>query len=130
MTVRLGNTDGLAEPPGYSHFAVAEGRRLVFLAGQVPLDAAGNLVGEGDPGRQAEQVLENLMASLRAAGATPADVVKTTVYVAGGSHDAQLAVWEVVQRSAVARAPSTLLGVSLLGYRGQLVEIEAMAVID
>ena len=38
-------------------------------------------------------------------------------------------VWEAVQRSPLASAPSTLLGVALLGYRDQLVEIEAVAVI-
>jgi hypothetical protein len=41
-----------------------------------------------------------------------------------------LKVWEAAQRSSIAAAPSTLLGVTLLGYRGQLVEIEAVAVLD
>ncbi len=57
-------------------------------------------------------------------------MVKTTVYVAGGSHDRQAAVWQAVQRSPIATAPSTLVGVATLGYRGQLVEIEAVAVLD
>jgi hypothetical protein len=52
------------------------------------------------------------------------------VYVAGVDHDMQLAVWEAVQASPIAAAPSTLLGVALLGYTSQLVEIEAIAVID
>jgi hypothetical protein len=39
-------------------------------------------------------------------------------------------VWEAVQRSPIASAPSTLVGVATLGYRGQLVEIEAISVID
>jgi len=56
--------------------------------------------------------------------------VKTTVYVAGDSHTQQNAVWEAVQDSPFAAAPSTLIGVALLGYRGQLVEIEAIAVVD
>ena len=38
-------------------------------------------------------------------------------------------VWEVVRRSPLAGAPSTLLGVGTLGYEGQLVEIEAIAVV-
>ena len=42
----------------------------------------------------------------------------------------QVAVWDVVQRSELATAPSTLVGVASLGYSGQLVEIEAVAVID
>jgi enamine deaminase RidA (YjgF/YER057c/UK114 family) len=126
--VEFRNVEGLAEPPGYSHVAVASGARLVFTAGAVPLDAQGELVGPGDAEAQAEQVLANLLRQLAAGGATPADVVKTTVYVAGGSHERQSLVWEVVQRSPLASAPSTLVGVALLGYRGQLVEIEAVAV--
>jgi hypothetical protein len=39
-------------------------------------------------------------------------------------------VWDVVQRSELAAAPSTLVGVAGLGYSGQLVEIDAVAVID
>jgi enamine deaminase RidA (YjgF/YER057c/UK114 family) len=130
MTVRRSNVPALSEPPGYSHVAVATGRTLVFTAGQVPLDGSGHLVGEGDAVRQAGQVLANLLLTLEAAGARPEDVVKTTVYVAGADHDAQVAVWDVVRASPVGTAPSTLMGVAALGYSGQLVEIEAVAVLD
>ena len=129
MSAEYRNVPGLADPPGYTHVAVGRGS-LVFTAGAVPLDEAGALVGENDVVAQAEQVIENLLKQLAAGGAEPKDIVKTTVYVAGGSHDAQIAAWDVVQRSSIASAPSTLLGVALLGYRGQLVEIEAVAVID
>jgi enamine deaminase RidA (YjgF/YER057c/UK114 family) len=96
----------------------------------VPLDARGDLVGEGDPVAQAEQVIENLLTALEAGGAQPEDVAKTTVYVAGASYQAQSAVWQVVRSSEIGRAPSTLVGVPTLGYRGQLVEVEAIALID
>lgn len=129
MSVEYRNVSGLAEPPGYTHVAVGRGS-VVFTAGAVPIDEAGNLVGENDVVAQAEHVIANLLKQLEEGGARPQDVVKSTVYVAGGSHDAQIAVWDVVQRSPIAAAPSTLLGVALLGYRGQLVEIEAIAVID
>jgi enamine deaminase RidA (YjgF/YER057c/UK114 family) len=130
MSVERRNADGLAAPPGYAHVAIASGRRLVFTAGAVPLDADGHVVGPDDAVAQTRQVLANLERQLAAAGATPDDVVKTTVYVAGVSHRQQGAVWEAVQDSPFATAPSTLLGVALLGYRGQLVEIEAIAVTD
>ena len=129
MTAEYRDAPNLAEPPGYSHVAIGRGT-LVFTAGAVPIDEHGELVGENDVVAQTERVIANLLAQLDAGGAGPDDVVKTTVYVAGGSHDAQLAVWEAVQASPIAAAPSTLLGVALLGYRGQLVEIEAVAVID
>lgn len=129
MTVRLWNVEGLAEPPGYAHVAIGAGVRLVFTAGGVPLDRDGALVGPGDPARQAEQVIANILAALRSAGAGPADLLKTTVYVVG-PHGALLRTWDVVRASEIGHAPSTLLGVALLGYTGQLVEIEAVAILD
>lgn len=129
MGVELRTVSGLAAPPGYSHVAIARGATLVFTAGAVPLDAMGELVGADDAVVQTDQVVANLLAALSAAGARPEDVVKTTVYVAGADHDRQAAVWQAVQRSTIATAPSTLVGVSILGYRGQLVEIEAVAVL-
>ena len=128
MGVERRNADGLTTPPGYSHVSVAGS--LVFTAGAVPLDPEGNLVGADDPAAQARQVLANLERQLAEGGATPADVVKTTVYVAGTSHEHQRVVWDAVQDSPFATAPSTLIGVALLGYSGQLVEMEAIAVID
>jgi enamine deaminase RidA (YjgF/YER057c/UK114 family) len=119
---------GLFAPPGYAHAVRAGG--LVHTAGAVPLDADGNLVGEGDVRAQAQQVLANLEAQLAAAGASPGDVVKTVVYVATERRDDLPAVWEVVRESAFDGAASTLLGVAFLGYTGQLVEIEAVAVLD
>jgi enamine deaminase RidA (YjgF/YER057c/UK114 family) len=103
---------------------------MVFTAGAVPLDAEGNLVGEGDVLAQAERVIGNLLIQLETGGARAEDVAKTTVYVAGASYDTQSAVWQLVRSSAIGSAPSTLVGVPTLGYRGQLVEIEAIALLD
>jgi enamine deaminase RidA (YjgF/YER057c/UK114 family) len=130
VTVQLRNAATLAPPPGYSHVAVARGGTMVFTAGAVPLDADGNLVGEGDALAQAERVIGNLLIQLETGGAHAEDVAKTTVYVAGASYDTQSAVWQVVRSSAIGSAPSTLVGVPTLGYRGQLVEIEAIALLD
>ena len=122
------NAPGLSDPPGYSHAVVASGGRLVTTAGAVPLDAGGNLVGRGDYAAQTLQVLDNLGLALAAAGADGRDVLKTTVYVVTEDRSDLSEVWRVIQESEVAPAASTLLGVSLLGYEGQLVEIEAIAV--
>src|SRR4051812_7216432 len=119
----------LAPPPGYAQVAVASAARLVVTAGAVPLDASGNLVGVGDLRRQAQQTLDNLMAQLDAAGAGGADVLKTTIYVASTDLADLDAVWDVVQESPLAAAASTLLGVALLGFSDQLVEIEAIAAV-
>ena len=83
------------------------------------------VVGAGDVARQAQQVMANLTEALAAAGATLTDVLKTTVYVASGDRCDLLAAWDVV-RAAFGEhdTPSTLLGVTTLGYRDQLVEVE------
>jgi enamine deaminase RidA (YjgF/YER057c/UK114 family) len=102
--------------------------RLVFTAGACPLDDSGAIVAVGDVAGQAERVMTNLRAALHAAGADLPDVVKTTVYVASQRRADLVAAWEVVSRYFGDHdAPSTLLGVAVLGYRDQLVEIEAVA---
>ena len=124
------NAPALSQPPGYSHVVVASGSRLVTTAGAVPLDAEGNLVGAGDLLVQARQTLENLASALEAVGARGRDVIKTTVYVVAGERAELSDVWVVVRESGMAGAASTLLGVSMLAVEGQLVEIEAMAVLE
>ena len=124
------NAPGLSQPPGYSHVVVASGRRLVTTAGAVPLDAEGNLVGAGDLLVQARQTLENLAIALEAVGARGQDVIKITVYVVAGERADLGVVWGAVQESGVAGTAGTLLGVSMLALEGQLVEIEAIAVLE
>ncbi|MFF3749594.1 RidA family protein [Streptomyces sp. NPDC002018] len=121
---------GLFPPPDYAHTAVVEtDRRLAFLAGAVPLDSDGKLVGRGDLVAQTEQVLANLDTALGALGCGTADVVATTVYVVATDPADLSRVWEVVRAGGLSLGPhtSTLLGVSCLGYSGQLVEITAVA---
>ncbi|MFF9276358.1 RidA family protein [Streptomyces griseosporeus] len=130
--IRRVTVPGLFPPPVYSHASVVEaGTRLAFLAGAVPLDADGKLVGEGDPVRQAEQVLSNLREQLRAVGSDVEHVVVTDVYVVSADTAMLSAVWDVVEASGLSAGPhsSTLLGVACLGYPGQLVEITATAVV-
>jgi enamine deaminase RidA (YjgF/YER057c/UK114 family) len=128
VTVERRTIESLAPPPAYAHVAVASGE-LVFTAGAVPVDSAGKLIGRKDAAAQARQVIANLLVQLAGGGASAADVAKTTVYVVADDPALLSTVWEVVRESPLAGAPSTLLGVSALGYRGQLVEIEAVAVI-
>jgi enamine deaminase RidA (YjgF/YER057c/UK114 family) len=114
------------------HLATFRDSRLVFIAGQVPLNQNGELVGAGDLREQARQCLRNLEVCLAEAGARPEDVVRTTVYVVATEGSALSGVWRELRDSdlgAVVRTPATLLGVSQLGYDGQLVEIEATAAI-
>ena len=129
MTTTL-TVPGLFPPPDYSHAAIVEaGERLVFTAGAVPLNAAGSLVGPGDLVAQTGQVLANLAEALRAAGSDLPYVLASTVYVVATEPADLSTVWEVVRASGLVAGPhtSTLLGVSCLGYPGQLVEITAVA---
>jgi enamine deaminase RidA (YjgF/YER057c/UK114 family) len=68
-------------PAGYSHIAKVNGGTIVYLSGQVPSDASGKLIGEGDFEAQVEQVFANLKLAVEAAGGTMADIVKLNYYV-------------------------------------------------
>ena len=131
MTLERRATPDLHSTPGYAHVTLAEGR-FAFLAGQCPLDVDGALVGPADLDAQVSQVVANALAALRAAGAGPADVVRTTIYVASTSRDDLARVWTLLRESELAEAfttASTLLGVTVLGYPGQLVELDITAVV-
>ena len=99
---------------------------LIFTAGACPLDESGAVVALGDHRAQAERVVDNLLSALAIHGAGAEDLLQTTVYVASSQRRGLVQVWEVIA-PRLGRAPSTLLGVSVLGYEGQLVEIEAVA---
>src|SRR5207244_9192054 len=122
MTLELINPEGLHEPPTYSHVAIAQGTKLVFLAGQVGYDADGNLVGEGDPVAQAEQAYRNVATALAGAGASVTDVAKLTIFVVG--HRPELIQPIMGARAAVFgehKPASTYLGVEALARPGLLV---------
>ncbi len=113
----------------YAYAAVVHNAKtLVFTAGACPLDVDGRIVCPGDLRGQAEAAIRNLAAALKAAGASLTDVVKTTVYVASSNRDDLIAAWQVIVGVfGDHRPPSTLVGVALLGYPDQLVEIEVIA---
>jgi enamine deaminase RidA (YjgF/YER057c/UK114 family) len=113
----------------YEYGAVAASGSVLFTAGACPLDVNGQVVGLGDPIAQARAAFDNFVLALNRYGARVGNVVKTTVYVLG-DHEDLVAVWRVIAEGlAPFRPPSTLLGVAALGYSGQLVEIEGIAVV-
>jgi enamine deaminase RidA (YjgF/YER057c/UK114 family) len=111
----------------YNYSAAAQG--LVFTAGACPLDEHGTVVAPGDFEAQALLAVENLLAALATHSVDAESLLKTTVFVVARDRSDLVRVWDVVS-SRLGRAPSTLLGVSLLGYPDQLVEIEAIAVVE
>jgi enamine deaminase RidA (YjgF/YER057c/UK114 family) len=129
MAVKLVRSDSLFQGAPYAYASIAPAGSLIFTAGACPLDDNGQVVGAGDVRAQASLAVANLGVALAEAGATFADVLKTTVYVASAQQADLVAAWEVVAAAFGDHdAPSTLLGVTVLGYRDQLVEIEAVAV--
>jgi enamine deaminase RidA (YjgF/YER057c/UK114 family) len=127
--IDLVRPSSLAPGVPYAYAAAPHGRSLyVFTAGACPLDGSGAVVAAGDLAAQSSQVMDNLGVALRVAGATLHDVVKTTVYVASAAREDLVTAWLVVrERFGDHDPPSTLLGVTVLGYPGQLVEVEAVA---
>jgi enamine deaminase RidA (YjgF/YER057c/UK114 family) len=129
MSVQLVHSARLFPGAPYAYAAKAAQPELIFTAGACPLDEHGQVIAPGDVGAQMRQALANLRTALEESGAAIRDVVKTTVYVASGDRADLVAAWtEVAGFFGDHDAPSTLLGVAVLGYPGQLVEIEAVAV--
>ena len=120
---------GLHVNPAYSHVVVASGKRLIYTAGQVPLNADGSLAGR-DLETQAMQAFRNVGLALKGAGADYADVVKITMFVVNyrPEHRAILGAARAHFFSEAAPPASTLLGVAALAVPEWLVEIEAVAV--
>ncbi|GAB3397861.1 RidA family protein [Humibacter soli] len=116
-------------PYAYAATAPADAR-LIFLAGSCPLDRDGKTVAIGDYAGQTRQCLANLIVALRDAGASVTDVINTRVLVASTRQEDLGAAWAVVHDAFGEHdVPSTLMGVTVLGYDDQLVEIEAVAVV-
>ncbi|NJP50360.1 RidA family protein [Streptomyces sp. SBST2-5] len=79
MTCERIDPPELSPPAGFCHAVVATGSRVVFLAGQTALDGDGKVTGETLP-EQFARALDNLLTALRAAGGTPSDLARVTVY--------------------------------------------------
>ena len=86
----------LSRSAAYTQVVTASGGKFVFLAGQTPIDAQGNIVGAGDLRAQARQIYqEHRQRTHCGAGATYADVVKMTAYIVNYNADARGVIGEV-----------------------------------
>jgi enamine deaminase RidA (YjgF/YER057c/UK114 family) len=116
----------------FSNVLVAQPGPIVFIAGQVPADAKGNIVGKGDLLEQMRQVLRNVEIALAAAGATLEDLVKITAFIVGyGGHvmdDVRNVRGEFFGDHI--RPTSSVYGVTALSNPDYLIEIEAVAILS
>jgi len=113
----------------YSHVVAVEGRRMIFIAGQLARDRDGNIVGKGDMRAQIRQVGENLRTALAAAGATLNDLVKTTTFVTDIDEFFRHADVRM-EYFGPALPISTTVEVRRLAHPDFLVEVEAIAMTD
>lgn len=120
------NPAGLATPGGhYSHVSVANG--LVFVSGQLPIDAAGRRLTDASFEAQADQALANLACALADAGSDVRKLAQVRVYIVDIEHWASFnqiyARWAGDARPARAVVPVPAL------HFGLKIEIEAVAAI-
>ncbi|MBB5869216.1 enamine deaminase RidA (YjgF/YER057c/UK114 family) [Allocatelliglobosispora scoriae] len=134
---RLASVSDLPDSHGYAHAVVASGP-LAFIAGQVAMDADGNLVGADDIRAQTEQAMRNLEAILTTLGAGWADVARLGWYVLdtclvdGTGLQVIRDVRDEFLRPALGdrvNPASTLIGVGGLFRPGYLVEVDAVVAV-
>jgi enamine deaminase RidA (YjgF/YER057c/UK114 family) len=130
---RLFNPDTMAKPTaGYSQVAEVTDGKIVYIAGQVAQDRAGNLVGKGDFRAQVQQTFENLKAAVQSAGGQFNNIVKLNYYCAESVDPALMpAVREIRDRYVDTAHPpvSTFVVVKRLVRPEWLIEVDAVAVV-
>ncbi|MBP2586976.1 enamine deaminase RidA (YjgF/YER057c/UK114 family) [Streptomyces sp. PvR006] len=129
--ITLIRSAALSDVAEYAYAATAPAEaRLIFLAGACPLNDDGSTAAVGDYAGQAAKAVENMRVALAAAGASLQDVISTRVLVASARQQDLGTAWAVVRDAFGDHdVPSTLMGVTVLGYNDQLVEIEAVAAV-
>lgn len=123
MTKEVLRPEGRPPTPGHAPGVAAGG--MIFVAGQVARDERGGTVGS-TVREQAEQIFHNIGLILGEAGATFADVVKTTIYMVDPDDFPQYA--EIRDRYLGPNQASTLVYVTGLVQPDWLIEVEAVAV--
>lgn len=113
----------------YSIAAKIRSGNLVFVSGQVPVDAQGNTIGAGDVELQMRATLENLRNAVEAAGGALTDIVKLNVYVTQREH---YEVFRKLRREYFSAPFPAATGLVVAGLLNPdwLVEIEAIAIIE
>ena len=130
--IKIFNPAGLAKPAGtYTHIAQAKTQEVVFIAGQVPVDASGATVGKGDFEAQCTQVYANIHTALRSVGADWKNVVQFTSYLVRAQDGPAFREFRATEFPKMfpdgAFPPNTLLFISRLAHESYLLEVQTVA---
>ena len=132
MAISMQNPNTVHPPVGrYHHVARVRASEFLFLAGQVAIDDAGEMVGVGDMGAQTTQAWRNVGKVLEGVGASYANIVQIRTYLVGADGlpsylDARSEFFDEVFPNGVG-PPNTLVFVAALFEEEMLVEIEVVA---
>ena len=122
----------LPKPVGYSHIGEITSGKMIYIAGQVAMDAGGNIIGKGDYKAQLQQIFANLKTAVEAAGGSFRNIIKLNYYIVDTVERAQFFAYREVRDQYVdtANPPvATVVIVKGLFLPEFLVEIEAIAVV-
>ena len=130
MNKKAITADGVSQPSGpYSQAVVSESRRTLHIAGQVPVDGTGTLIGKGDIEAQTRKVFSNIQALCEAAGGSLDNVVFLNIYLT----DMRFGPVVTDVRNELLRAPypaATMVQIGALADENWLIEIDAVVALD
>lgn len=135
IDLKMENPAEVAAPLGpYSHIArLRNHQELLFIAGQLPIDSAGNLVGENDFDQQCAQVYANIGAILGSVGADFSNVVQFTTYITDEDYIPLIRGWRRREFPKFfadgAFPPNTLLVIDQLADEKFMIEVQTIAAI-
>jgi len=117
---------------GFSQVVSAEGKKLIFCAGQTAWDKDNNIIGGDDLAQQMEKTLQNIETAVKEAGGELKDVCRLTIYVIDYNPGMLDTIAGVLNSffDKDSLPANTLLGIQALALPEFLVEMEATAVID
>jgi enamine deaminase RidA (YjgF/YER057c/UK114 family) len=130
--IRVFSPPQMPKPVGYSHVAEITNGKIVYISGQVAMDASGNVVGKNDYSAQIEQIFRNLNAALQAAGGSFRNVIKLNYYIVDTVERSEFFAYRAVRDKYVDTAnppAATVVIVKGLFMPEFLIEVEAVAVV-
>jgi enamine deaminase RidA (YjgF/YER057c/UK114 family) len=130
--IKLQNPDALGKPLGqYSHMARVKAAEYLFIAGQVAVDKAGNVIGADDFDAQCVQTFANIEAALKSQGAGWANVVEFTTYLVHSQDIPKFMKFRLREFPRFfptgAFPPNTLLMIDRLVGEAFLIEVKVVA---